>query len=272
MSPAINEFIIYDLEYTTWQGALERNWSKETEIREITWIAAITVDVDTLQETNAFDCIIKPTINPKLSEYFIDLTGLTQQRADKEGKPFIEGIRAFRRFVDSRPTVCHGWDVIALLENFRLKNLKFRAKRLDDGIPIVLNLDKGGNHRTEEPIQTKELLMINIYGSDMNPVEKAIYKMVYAVDLDHPGRFVSPSLFTCFNIKPWFNTNAPETIGKYAGELATAFGQFTADGNIHEPLFDVRSILQGARHLIDNRGADNIFKGCMAQEIPCLVG
>jgi len=94
----------------------------------------------------------------------------------------------------------------------------------------------------------------------MNPVEKVIYNVAYEVDLDHPGRFVSPSLFTCANIKPWFNKNAPETIGKYAGELAAGFGQFTADGNLHEPLFDVRSILHGARHLINNCGADNIFK------------
>jgi len=270
--PEMNEIVIYDLEYTTWQGALERDWSKENEFREITWIAAITVDVDTLQETDTFDCIIKPTINPKLSEYFIDLTGLTQQRADKEGKPFLEGICAFRRFVNSRPTVCHGWDAIALLENFKLKNLKFQAKRLDDGIPIVLNPDKGGNRQKEEPIQTRESLMINMYGSDMNLGEKTPNQVFYKVDLDHPGQFVSPSLFTCFNIKPWFNTNAPETIGKYAGELATAFGQFTADGNVHEPLFDVRSILHGAKHLINNCGADNIFKRCMAQEIPCLVG
>lgn len=267
MPPEMNEIVIYDLEYTTWQGALERNWSKENEFREITWIAAITVGIDTLQEIDAFDCIIKPTINPKLSEYFTDLTGLTQQRADKEGKPFLEGIRAFRRFVNSRPTVCHGWDAIALFENFKLKNLKFQAKRMDDEIPIVLKLDKGGNRQKEESIQTKESLMINMYGSDSNLVEKTPNQLAYEVDLDHPGQFVSQSLFTCFNIKPWFNTNAPETIGKYAGELATAFGQFTADGNVHEPLFDVRSILHGAKHLINNGGADNIFKRCMAQTL-----
>ncbi len=53
----MNEVIIYDLEYTTWHGAIERNWSKENEIREITWIAAILVDVNTLQEIDSFDCI-----------------------------------------------------------------------------------------------------------------------------------------------------------------------------------------------------------------------
>jgi hypothetical protein len=260
VSPVTNEIIIYDLEYTTWQGALERNWSKENEFREITWIAAIRVDVDTLQETDAFDCIVKPTLNPVLSDYFTDLTGLTQQRSDKEGRPFIEAMRAFKRFVDSRPTVCHGWDAISLLENFKLKNLRFRAKRMGDGVPILLNLDKNGNRQKGATVQAGESLTVEIYGSDMNQANKTLKEVVYEVDLDHPGRFVSPCLFTCFNIKPWFNTNAPETIGKYAGELATVFEQFSADGKVHEPLFDVRSILQGARHLIDNRGADNIFK------------
>ena len=70
---------------------------------------------------------------------------------------------------------------------------------------------------------------------------------------------MNPILSEYFNIKPWFNRNALETIGKYAGELAAAFGKFTADGNIHEPLFDVRSILQGAKHLIKNCGAENIL-------------
>ena len=262
----MNEIIIYDLEYTTWHGALERNWSKKNEIREITWIAAILVDVNTLQEIDSFDCIIKPTMNPVLSEYFIDLTGLTQQRVDKEGISFFEGVRAFQRFVNSRPIACHGWDIVAFLENFQLKNLKFRARSIDDDLPIVLNLNEGNKRQTDEPIQAQKSLMLNAYGSDLKMVEENTYRVVCEVDLEHPGQFISPSIFTSFNIKPWFNTNAPETIGKYAGELATAFGKFTTDGNIHEPLFDVRSILHGAKYLINNCGAENILKGFLSKD------
>jgi hypothetical protein len=254
----MNEIIIYDLEYTTWHGAIERNWSKENEIREITWIAAILVDVNTLQEIDSLDCIIKPTMNPVLSEYFIDLTGLTQQKVDKKGISFFEGVREFQRFVNSRPIVCHGGDTVVFLENFQLKNLKFRARRMDDDVPIVLNLNKDNRRQDDEPIHPQSL-MLNAYGSDMKMVEENTYRVVCEVDLKHPGQFISPSIFTSFNIKLWFNRNAPETIGKYAGELAAAFGKFTIDGNIHEPLFDVRSILHGAKHLIKNCGAENIL-------------
>ena len=255
-----NEIIIYDLEYTTWRGAIERNWSKKNEIREITWIAAILVDVNMLREIDSFDCIIKPTINPVLSEYFVDLTGLTQERVDKEGTSFGEGVRAFQRFVNLRPIVCHGWDIVAFLENFQLNNLKFRARRIDDNVPLELNLNKSDKRQSDESIRTPKLLMLNAYGANMKLVEENTYGVVCEVDLEHPGQFKSPSILTSFNIKPWFNTNAPETIGKYAGELATAFGKFTTDGNIHEPLYDVRSILHGAKYLINNCGAENILK------------
>lgn len=256
----MNELIIYDLEYTTWPGAIERNWSKKNEIREITWIAAILVDVDTLQELDSFDCIVKPTINPVLSEYFVNLTGLSQERMEREGVSFLEGFRAFQRFVNIRPIVCHGRDIVALLENFQLKNLEFRARRIDDDVPIALNLNKSDKWEMDEPIRIPNSIAIHAYGENMKMEEKNTYGVICEVDLEHPGQFISPNIFTSFNIKPWFNTNAPETIERYAGELAAAFGKFTADGNIHEPLFDVRSILYGAKHLINNCGVENIFR------------
>ena len=38
------EAVIYDLEFTTWPGALERNWLGKGEYREIIRIGAIIVD------------------------------------------------------------------------------------------------------------------------------------------------------------------------------------------------------------------------------------
>jgi hypothetical protein len=51
------EAVIYDLEYTTWQGAHERKWSGENEHREIIRIGAISIDSDNLQETGALDIV-----------------------------------------------------------------------------------------------------------------------------------------------------------------------------------------------------------------------
>jgi hypothetical protein len=42
------EVVIYDLEYTTWPGALERHWSGKDEYREIIRIGAISIDLPPL--------------------------------------------------------------------------------------------------------------------------------------------------------------------------------------------------------------------------------
>ena len=258
----MNEIIIYDLEFTTWQGALARNWSGKDEIREIVWIAAIRVDAHTLEEIDSFACIVRPALRPVLSEYFVALTGLTQQRVNKEGKSFLEGFHAFQRFVGPRPTVCHGADAMVLLENFQLKGMNYRSKRMEDNVPIILDLNKTGKgpdldlETTPQP----KSLVIDVYSDDYRTAAEADYGVVYEIDPEHGDQSPSPVIITSFNIRPWFNKIAPETIGKYSGELAAALEQKETDDHIHDPLFDVRSILRGANHLITRCGADNFFE------------
>ena len=78
------EAVIYDLEYTTWSGAHERKWSGKDEYREIIRIGAISIDLDSLQEIEALDLIVKPSVNPILSDYCVKVTDITDEqiRAD----------------------------------------------------------------------------------------------------------------------------------------------------------------------------------------------
>ena len=40
---ALNVFVLYDTEYTSWEGSLQRGWSRPDEHRELVQLSAIRV-------------------------------------------------------------------------------------------------------------------------------------------------------------------------------------------------------------------------------------
>jgi len=91
--------VVFDTEYTAWKGSRERNWSYPGQYREIVQIGAVKLDVRRgLEEIDSFERIVRPRFNPALSEYFIKLTGITQERVDREGTDFTEALRDFVEF------------------------------------------------------------------------------------------------------------------------------------------------------------------------------
>src|ERR1700722_7994120 len=118
--------IIVDTEYTTWPGALESGWSLPGRHREIVQIAAIKVS-DSFEEEAAFDVLIRPAINPILSDLFTELTGITQKMVDTQGRAFPERQNAFLEFSDGGklPIICMDADEAVFRENCRLNNVDF---------------------------------------------------------------------------------------------------------------------------------------------------
>jgi len=80
--------VIFDNEVTTWEGAAARNWSGPGEYRELVQLAAALVDTEDFTELCVYKILAKPRINPILSEYFIDLTHITQKEVDERGVDF----------------------------------------------------------------------------------------------------------------------------------------------------------------------------------------
>lgn len=113
-------FVVYDLEYTSWEGARERRWSGPGEHREIVQIGAVVLD-DGFSELNSLEILVQPRRNPVLSDYFTRLTGITQARLDGEG---VDVDQALDRFLDfagpCMPLVSNGLDALVLAENCRL--------------------------------------------------------------------------------------------------------------------------------------------------------
>ena len=92
-----NNVIIFDTEYTTWDNSRECDWSDEGQEKEIVQIAAIKVNMKTMEILGEFECLVKPVINPILSDCFIRLTGIENCDVEKNGISFE---RAYENFCD----------------------------------------------------------------------------------------------------------------------------------------------------------------------------
>ena len=105
------DFVVADLEYTAWEGALARGWSAPGEFREIVQTGAVRVARALgLVEAAAFSVLVRPTLNPVLSDYFTDLTGITNDDVARAGVPLPEALNSFAAFADGLPILTHGGD------------------------------------------------------------------------------------------------------------------------------------------------------------------
>ncbi len=81
--------ILIDLEATCW----ERNEKNKHPYSEIIEICAIAINAS-FEIIDEFSELIKPKVEPELSEYCIELTGITQQNIDS-ARSFEEVIKSF---------------------------------------------------------------------------------------------------------------------------------------------------------------------------------
>lgn len=95
---------VFDLEWTSWEGAQARQWTGPGEEREIVEIGVVKLDgANGLREIAAFEMLVRPRLNPALSDYFIRLTGITQAIVDAAGRPFADALSAFAGFLTQDP-------------------------------------------------------------------------------------------------------------------------------------------------------------------------
>jgi inhibitor of KinA sporulation pathway (predicted exonuclease) len=119
-------FVIYDLEYTSWEGAEARGWSGPGEFREIVQIGAVKLaGLSEQLELESLDILVKPRLSPTLSEYFIELTGITQADVETKGLPFEEALRCFAGFAAGCKALSNGGDDEVLATNCSLHGLEF---------------------------------------------------------------------------------------------------------------------------------------------------
>lgn len=123
-----HKILLYDTEYTAWEGSQARRWSEPWEHREIIQIAALRVDLeDGMKPEASFARFVRPRHNPILSEYICDLTGITQAEVDEKGIPFTEAFADFTEFCENGQYALFSWgdDPGVLRENCLLSEIPF---------------------------------------------------------------------------------------------------------------------------------------------------
>ena len=122
------QLIIFDTEFTAWEGSLKRGWSEPWEHRELIQLAAVRVAIDedyNVSILHSFNELIKPVKNPQLSGYITDLTGISQSMVDEMGVDFSSALSLFYQFSEGGELPCFAWgsDAAILLENCYLYRL-----------------------------------------------------------------------------------------------------------------------------------------------------
>ena len=111
------EVIVFDTEFTAWAGSMERKWQGPGEFREIVQIGAVCIDAKSFAERASFQVLIRPVLNPVLSDYFVALTRITNERVAEEGLDFEAGIAKFADFIGKRAMFCYGRDDLIIARN-----------------------------------------------------------------------------------------------------------------------------------------------------------
>jgi len=113
-----DEIVIYDTEYWTSDGTLERSWRGIDDHPPILiQVGAYRVRLEeNLPATNEWLSYITPIGRDgeiiKLNNYFTDLTGITQEKIDTNGKHPKLAISEFYEFVGLRKMFSYGDDVV----------------------------------------------------------------------------------------------------------------------------------------------------------------
>lgn len=116
MGVGVSSFVVFDLEFTSWTGALEQGWSAPGQMREIVQIGALEID-DELSVIGEFETFVRPIVNPELSAYFTELTGIAQESVDDLGLSPAQALGDFLAFCKGKRVLSYGNDMMVLGEN-----------------------------------------------------------------------------------------------------------------------------------------------------------
>jgi len=112
--------VVFDLEFTAWAGSMASRWSRDGEHTEVVQVGAVKLDAETLKISDEFESLVRPRVNPVLSQYLIDLTGITNEMLDAKAVDFITAYRGFLDFVGPCPIWAFGRDDLVLADNLKL--------------------------------------------------------------------------------------------------------------------------------------------------------
>lgn len=134
MPPFPEEIVVFDTEYTAWEGAEARGWNHPGEHREIVQIGALILETGAFSVRDTFLLYVRPKVNPRLSDFFVQFSGITQEKIDAEGVPYPEVLARF--FAWSRGLSLYSWgnDLGVMAENAALVGIPFPFSQEDSDV------------------------------------------------------------------------------------------------------------------------------------------
>ena len=111
--------VVYDLEFTAWEGSMANHWLRPGEFQEVVQIGALKVDAE-FATGETFDVLVRPRLNPVLSSYLERLTGITNEEVRARGVDFVQAYREFVAFAGDLPIIAFGRDDLVFANNLRL--------------------------------------------------------------------------------------------------------------------------------------------------------
>jgi inhibitor of KinA sporulation pathway (predicted exonuclease) len=121
--PRAPHTIVFDLEFTAWDGSMAASWLRPEEFKEVVQIGAVKVD-EAFELLETFDVLVRPRINPIMSVFLENLTGITNDDVRARGIDFLEAYRRFISFAGGLPVLAFGRDDLVLAANFRLYGIR----------------------------------------------------------------------------------------------------------------------------------------------------
>ena len=84
-------------------------------------IGAVKVDAQSFAVLAEFEIVVRPRINPVLSDYLVALTGVTNDTLAERGVDFMEAYERFVAFAAGGPTCAFGRDELVFEERADLR-------------------------------------------------------------------------------------------------------------------------------------------------------
>jgi inhibitor of KinA sporulation pathway (predicted exonuclease) len=137
--------VLFDTEFSAWPDSMANRWLAPGEFREIVQIGAVKLAPGTLATIDTFEILVKPRLNPVLSDYFVKLTGITNEAVIARGVDFPEAFERFVSFVGSDRMAAFGRDDLVLAENLALYGIH-DAPSLPHHTNIAIWLRDNGIH------------------------------------------------------------------------------------------------------------------------------
>jgi len=102
---------------------MANRWSRPGEFTELVQIGAVRVNAETFEVEDEMDVLVRPRLNPMLSDYLVTLTGITNADVAAHGVDFTKAYGDFLRFADGCITMAFGTDDLIFVDNIRLYGL-----------------------------------------------------------------------------------------------------------------------------------------------------